>query len=111
MTGPGRPAWQPSPSQRRKAKSLARLGISTREIASLFAVDRKTARKALGSDITAARLGVKTRLSRPVLAEALICPDGNEANDILRRLEAAEKADAATTEGETTQSEPIGDQK
>jgi hypothetical protein len=67
----GRPAYVPTAKDLRTARRLARLGITTSEIASMLGVDRKTARKALGIEIARVRVALKAKLLRGVLKDAL----------------------------------------
>jgi hypothetical protein len=67
----GRPAYVPTAKDLRTARRLARLGITGAEIAAVLGIDRKTARKALGAEITKVRVALKAKLLRGVLKDAL----------------------------------------
>jgi hypothetical protein len=83
----GRPRWQPSDKERKKALRLARLTFSTRHIALALRVDVKTLKNnELYYEIADARLALKTKLLRSLLAEARQGYSRAEAA-ILKRLD------------------------
>jgi hypothetical protein len=105
-----RPRFQATPEQRRKALSLAKVGISDSQIARAIRVDRKTLRHSdLGDECFDARLRLKVRLLKHLVKETL--PDrGDEYGsygDIRPLLRRLDRADAG---GDDTENEANGGQ-
>jgi hypothetical protein len=99
----GRPAFSPTPKQRRSALALARLGISDREIARHLRVDRKTlVRSELGVEVFDARLRLKVRLWRPIVRDALDPHYGSRSNieRVLKQLGRSDTGDDGASDPE-----------
>jgi hypothetical protein len=105
-----RPAFSPTPEQRRAALRLAKIGISDREIARHLRIDRKTlVRSHLGGECFDARLKLKAKLLRALVKKTLPAYDDDyrqfgDVAPLLRRL------DRADVGGDDAENEAKGDE-